>query len=508
MKPRQNPIKKFLQALSLLLLFVWAGAAWAHDVHIPVIVDTDGAADDIRAVAMLLNSGMTDIRLIAVSDGAVAPETGAANMARLLSAFGRSDIPVAVGRDLGLEPPPFRKTSKNLTWPDTTALKDAPAGSLPGAVEAIAAVLEDADKKSVIYLCLGPLTSLADVLKNDPSFKSKIGRVVYAGTSPEKADESWNTSRAPESAETVFQAGISIYAVNMADEQRIVFDKTMYETLCQKETAAARLLCAIHDTADIQEKIASGHMKVWDEMAVIYMNRPQNFKFLPDPGFSGVMRLVDVDAEPIKNAWFKLLGHPADFHVETRESVVLAEFPTAPALFKEDVAPHVADIIAAHGYEEWKACLLTNELHRHLGIYSLVGAKMGIYARELLEAPFDALEVVSYAGSRPPLSCVNDGLQVSTGASLGRGTIKVEEEARPAARFIYRNRTLKLTLKSEYVSRIKTDIAAAVDRFGGLNSAYFAHVRKLSIQYWKEMNRTTIFEVIWGRLEQKSITTE
>lgn len=173
-------------------------------------------------------------------------------------------------------------------------------------------------------------------------------------------------------------------------------------------------------------------------------------------------------------------------------------------MFKEDVAPHVADIIAAHGYEEWKACLLTNELHRHLGIYSLVGAKMGIYARELLEAPFDALEVVSYAGSKPPLSCVNDGLQVSTGASLGRGAIRVEEDARPAALFIYRDRALTLTLKPEYMNRIKTDIAAAIERFGAVNPAYFDHVRELSIRYWKEMDRTTLFDAAWGRPDQLS----
>jgi pyrimidine-specific ribonucleoside hydrolase len=499
MKPKQNPIKKFLRALSLLLLFLWIGAAWAHDVHLPVIVDTDGAADDIRAVAMLLNSGMTDIRLIAVSDGVVAPETGAAGMARLLSAFDRSDIPLAAGRERDLQAPPFRKTSENLAWPEATALKEAPAASMPDAAEAIAAALSRADENSIIYLCLGPMTNLADVLKNDPSLKSKISRVVYAGTSPKKAEESWNTSRDPGSAATVFQAGLPVYAVSAADEKRIVLDEAMYEILCRKETPAARLLCAIHDTPDVREKIASGHMKVWDEMAVVYMARPQNFRFLPEPGFPRVMRLVDFDSDPVKSAWFKLLGHPADFHVESRDSVVLAEFPTDPILFREDVASHIAGIIAAHGYEEWKACLITNELHRHLGIYSLVGAKMGIYARELLEAPFDALEVISYAGSSPPLSCVNDGLQVSTGASLGRGAIRVEEEARPAALFIYRDRTLLLTLKPEYVNRIKTDIAAAVDRFGGLNPAYFDHVRELSIQYWKEMDRTALFDAAWGR---------
>jgi pyrimidine-specific ribonucleoside hydrolase len=119
---------------------------------------------------------------------------------------------------------------------------------------------------------------------------------------------------------------------------------------------------------------------------------------------------------------------------------------------------------------------------------------MGIRARELLAAPFDTLEVVSYAGSTPPLSCLNDGLQVSTGASLGRGTIEVRDDAKkPAAEFLKGDIRLTLTVKPEYVARIKADIAAAVERFGGLGPEYFAHIRTLSIGYWKEFDRNQLF---------------
>ena len=143
---------------------------------------------------------------------------------------------------------------------------------------------------------------------------------------------------------------------------------------------------------------------------------------------------------------------------------------------------------------EWKAAVLTNELHRHLGIYSLIGAKMGVRAREILRAPFDTLKVVSYAGNKPPLSCMNDGLQVSTGASLGRGTIKIESRnPRPAATFIYGNERLTLTLKPQWQKKIKADIKWAIRQFGGLNKSYFAHIRKLSIEYWYDFNRGEIF---------------
>jgi pyrimidine-specific ribonucleoside hydrolase len=159
------------------------------------------------------------------------------------------------------------------------------------------------------------------------------------------------------------------------------------------------------------------------------------------------------------------------------------------------VAPDVKEIIARHGMEEWKACLLTNELHRHLGIYSLVGAKMGVRAREILEAPFDTLSVTSFAGLSPPLSCINDGLQVSTGASLGRGTINVvKDSASPTVRFTNGELVLELTLKQAYVDRIRADIKAAIEKFGGLGPDYFARIRALSIQYWKDFDRMELFE--------------
>ena len=161
-----------------------------------------------------------------------------------------------------------------------------------------------------------------------------------------------------------------------------------------------------------------------------------------------------------------------------------------------DVREWVEKIIATHGLEEWKSALLTNELHRHLGTYSIIGAKMGIRARELQGAKFDELAVESHAGLKPPLSCLNDGLQVSTGASLGRGNIRVMENQPPApeAVFIHGGKSLRLRLKPAVVERIRADIAAAIKQHGNLTPAYFAAIRKLSLQHWAGLNRTEIFE--------------
>jgi pyrimidine-specific ribonucleoside hydrolase len=188
-----------------------------------------------------------------------------------------------------------------------------------------------------------------------------------------------------------------------------------------------------------------------------------------------------------------LSGHEPG-HIEARPSVVLARFPTAPEAFQPDVAPEVAAILERHGEEEWKAAVLTNELHHHLGIYSLVGVKMGIRAREILGASLDDLRVESHAGLRPPVSCLTDGLQVSTGATLGHGSIQVAAgDATPEAVFTRGEERLRLSLRPDVRDRIRGDVAEAVRRHGDLTPEYFQAIRRLSIRYWLDLDRREIF---------------
>jgi pyrimidine-specific ribonucleoside hydrolase len=177
-----------------------------------------------------------------------------------------------------------------------------------------------------------------------------------------------------------------------------------------------------------------------------------------------------------------------------RATVVLRRYPTEPQAFRPDVRPFLQPIIARHGLEEFKAALLTNELHRHLGTFSILGAKMGIRAREVLGANLDQLTVESWAGRKPPLSCFNDGLQVATGASLGRGTIQVRQgEPIPAATFRYGSKKLTLRLKDDIFRRIRGQQQALVKRFGGMGPEYFQEVRAASLKHWLELDRREIF---------------
>ncbi len=182
------------------------------------------------------------------------------------------------------------------------------------------------------------------------------------------------------------------------------------------------------------------------------------------------------------------------YHLDQRDPVCLKVYPTNPSLFNEIVRPYVARIIGTHGIEEWKAVLLTNELHRHLGMWSIIGAKMGIQAREVLKAPFDQIEVISFCGYKPPFSCTNDGIQVSTGATLGRATISNTHLGKPQAIFIYKGKRLLLKVKPEVKAVIGKVIKELSKKYGFQSSKYFKELDKISVKYWFEWNRGKIFD--------------
>jgi pyrimidine-specific ribonucleoside hydrolase len=91
---------------------------------------------------------------------------------------------------------------------------------------------------------------------------------------------------------------------------------------------------------------------------------------------------------------------------------------------------------------------------------------------------------------------VNDGLQVATGASLGRGTITVATNGPAACEAVFRygEGRLRLRLKPEFAKQFAADMAALEKRYGGTTPEYFQAVRGVSLKHWLNFDRTTMFE--------------
>ncbi len=182
---------------------------------------------------------------------------------------------------------------------------------------------------------------------------------------------------------------------------------------------------------------------------------------------------------------------------DIEENIVFRNFPVDPGMYAEDVAPYVVQMISRYGEEEFRLGVLTNELHGHLGIYAIIGTKMGLKAREYLGAGLDHIKLVSYAGQKPPLSCMIDGLQVSTGATMGHGLIRVSDspDFLPQADFMYQGKTIRIKLKDEYWNQIKNDISGIIREVGPNSPEYWLRVRQQAIYYWRQLDRNEIFEI-------------
>ncbi len=189
------------------------------------------------------------------------------------------------------------------------------------------------------------------------------------------------------------------------------------------------------------------------------------------------------------------------FFIEIRKPVqkmqVIQAIPTDTSFYMSDLQPYVTEIRNRYGEDEWFSGVIANELHRHLGVFAIIGVKMGIRAREYFCTGVDELSVTSHAGSTPPLSCMNDGIQVSTGATPGHGllTVSTGTLSFPAADFTHKGKTIRITLKKELAEKVSSELKE-INFVNGLDSdIYWELVRQNSIKYWLQFDRHKIFDI-------------
>jgi len=478
------------RALLLGMLFILTAAPARAHTGPGVIVDTDMAADDARALALLLNCPYVNVLAVVTSDGASPPDVGATNVCRMLGFLKMDGVAVGMGRSLAAPAPAFRTNATGLDW----AQLGEPAVPVGGILDAgvLIRLAAESNPSNLVYMCLGPLTNLKDALEQRPELAKMIGRVLWYGTPPGAARATWNATRDEAALKKIAAAGLTVEAIHWPGEAAaLVLDDALLDEIAKLDSPAAELVVRLHSSGRGAELVRAKHLRLWDDLVALRLLDGSLGRLSPVAGQPGWSDLTAVDPAAVRRAFSaKLRLFPP------RATVIMAEFPTAPQQLLSDVRESAAQIIARHGLEEWKAAVLTSELHRHLGTYSIVGAKMGLRARERFNVALDELHVESRAGLKPPLSCVNDGLQVATGASLGRGTISVVTNGLPACEAIFRygDRRVRLRLKPEFAKQIAADMVALEKRHGGTTPEYFQDVRGVSLRHWLNFDRATMFE--------------
>jgi formylmethanofuran dehydrogenase subunit E len=99
------------------------------------------------------------------------------------------------------------------------------------------------------------------------------------------------------------------------------------------------------------------------------------------------------------------------------------------------------------------------KFHGHLGPYVVVGFRMGSLAVEKIGVRGKGLRCIVRTGTKPPISCIIDGVQFSSSCTLGKGNIKVEDEGVAEAVFFKNEKTIKIRLRDEIKNRVDKEMS-------------------------------------------------
>ena len=99
------------------------------------------------------------------------------------------------------------------------------------------------------------------------------------------------------------------------------------------------------------------------------------------------------------------------------------------------------------------------KFHGHLGPYAVIGFRMGSLAVEKIGVRGKRLRCIVRTGTKPPISCIIDGVQFSSSCTLGKGNIKVEDEGVAEAVFFKNDKKIKIKLKDNVKNRIDKEMS-------------------------------------------------
>lgn len=477
-------MKKIILLLTALLFLVPVEAHYKAKYH--VIVDTDGGIDDFRAICMLLASPEIEVIAITTSDGILLPQQTADNVTSLLRYFGHEGIPVGIGKINGNKPElpsKINKTALSAAWGKKLPGKIT---GLPDAAELIISSIEWEDMP-VDILCLGPMTNIAEAIAAAPGIDTTIRRIYWytAGT----GSKPLNFSIDPEAANSVLDAGIPLDRI-ISEGVEMEDPAAFIASVDDIQSAYADAMVHMYDANPELHKHMLGKTLA-DDLVPLYLTNPTFFMTSGERKAPHLQKVTLLQPDSLLAAIQVVL----DANKEDK-AIIFKRFPVDPNLFEDDVAPVAEKIIAKHGLKEWKIVVITNEFHEHLGIYSIIGAKMGLRAREYFNVGIDELTISSLAGSNPPVSCLNDGLQGSTGATMGHGTITLAGgDVEPCAMFTFKNTTIRISIKKEIRDQIRKDVQTGVQAFGLNSEEYWIYIRMLAIDYWQKLDRREIFVI-------------
>lgn len=465
--------------LAILLAFPSFSHPWKPSHY--VIVDTDGGVDDMKTLCMLLASHDVRVLAVTISPGVLNTGTAYIKVKSILNSFFHEGIPVGINRNAGFTSPQMA-LPMNYRWGDETGIDPEAA---PGSLELIGEMLK-AEKTKIKFINLGSLSTTHEAFNSLPVFREQVKEIIWSSDEPRDAS-GFNYKAGRESATRILdQDEIPVSVIKgFNGDGRVFYNDEFLESIKNANTVYADKISGFLSSNMAKDhKFSSGAV---DEMIAIYLHYPDLFT----SSVSGkTTTFTPSSSEKLRENVITILKGET-----VAENQVMREMPDDPSFYADDIAPYVKEIMEKHGHDEWNSGVIANEMHRHLGVFAIIGVKMGIRAREYFNTGVDEFHAVSFAGSMPPMSCMNDGLQVSTGATPGHGLLTISDNPvkNAAAEFTYLNHKIRVSLRPEIEDKISSELKEINFVYGLDSNIYWELVRQNSIKYWLNLDRHEIF---------------
>jgi len=463
-----------------ILFFLISTNLWGHPwkPNHYVIIDTDGGVDDYRAIILMLASPDVRVLGISASNGVLDSKDVYFKVKSLLNDLHHEGIPVGINNT-------NNEVAKNcipaleFKWGNNYPIPD----SIPLALNMINYLLSHVNDK-IEFICLGSLNTIENLQKRNLLSTQRIKKIIWS-SKYEYRESNFNYELDKDAFESVSKLKIP-FSIIGGEIKGFEYDNDFSDYLNSNHNPYS-----IKMVSGISGNTNSPYSnQCFDETLVLFLHFPELFK--PDT-LDNIIRYQFVNNNNvIEKAFEKIISGET-----VNQNQVLKTFPIDSISYFPDVQKNMTATIEKYGREEWVSCVLTNELHRHLGVYAVIGAKMGLRAKEFFGAGIDEMRIISYAGDIPPFSCMNDGLQVSTGGTLGHGLISVAEDSLklPAADFFYLGRKITLSLKAKYQNKIVADVKELSSIYGLDSNIYWEFIRLDALNYWMNWDRHEIFDI-------------
>jgi pyrimidine-specific ribonucleoside hydrolase len=450
----------------------------------PVIIDTDCAPDDFRAINYFLSDRDVEILAITSEDGVMEPEEGYLKIKAMLKNLGHEGIRSSKGIITKNEVPEWRTIAESIKWGEPLI-----SYSEPTEVKEFLVKMITEEKRKVDIVCMGPLTNVANAVLMRPAIKKKIHRIIWFDQC-EPGNKWTNYGMDCLSADYLLETDIPVYRIK-AGKKTIDFNRKLLEKIGKINSPYAHKIYQTHTSDSILDKINKKHFKIWDDLTALFYFYPELFE--TSKAHADTMGNI-LQLKKNNKIHDKILNMLEKYYENSRTT--LKEVPTDTSHYQKDLAPHVKEIINRHGIKEWEAAILAHEMHHHLGLYSTIGVKMGIRALDYFRAHPGDLEIISHCGTKPPTSCMNDGLQVATGSTVGNGSFHLgEPELFPEIKATHNNQTIVIKLKNDIYKNLKNIIQEGKEKYGFQSEKYWSFIREKSISQWKELDRNSIFQI-------------